>query len=804
MPGTFAYTVATNKIVVTDGTSGAPATFNDMYTADQAGTGTILNVAENGAAAVTLDYQIRPTHSKALIIKCIVTLKTAEADYIFITGTDAWDAAQTESLDVTAGNGTYTTTKRFKTITNLDCSDNAAGGGTVWADGKIAVTQDIWGVVWEIVADAEYKIDCNVDFGDGVTATYFTSKNELVYFADDIDILVTANATLKLGESNGDYSRNGSMWSLHLSSTPKTISNTNGTIILYASFLKFRSNVLVRSYANCTINKSQIDMSYDIFGGDIISWSFRDGNINLESFYICNTGSLAFSVSPISANNIHIHDTKYGLEFDTGNVTVSKLLITDASTEECRGYLTDSIITDPVIIPTLIGMYDSGDSLTVRYTTNIHVADEDGNDLAGVTVACVDKDDTAVFSVVTDANGDIAEQTINYKKWAGTDETLTEYSPHKFTLTYGSETQDIEAITVDHPIVWHLEFPSYTTLGTQVAAIYNKLPTNYIMGSSNVNDQDTVIHTGTVPDDNSTANSINLAASASATNDIYNENLVIIISGTGSGQARLITDYFGGLKAAAIRNSWVITPDHTSVYRIYPFSGILYANTGVCNGGAADSITLRTPAPATADLYNGHTIYISGGTGVGQARLITDYSAGLVATISPNWDITPVVNDSVYIVLPIGIGNVYADVTAIKTVTDVIPNAGALTDIDTGVNNIETAVITNAAGTDIAADIIALQTDVTTIDGKADVIQERTDNLPDDPADQSEVETAITAAQTAIVDEVDANEAKIDIIDTNVDTILTLEGTVVNVYSATGTAKKKITGGMAQGYVEED
>ena len=86
--GTFAYTETTNKIVVTDGTSGAPATFNDMYTADQAGTGTILNVAENGAAAVTLDYPIRPTHSKALQVKCIVAAKTAEADFIYIDGFD--------------------------------------------------------------------------------------------------------------------------------------------------------------------------------------------------------------------------------------------------------------------------------------------------------------------------------------------------------------------------------------------------------------------------------------------------------------------------------------------------------------------------------------------------------------------------------------------------------------------------------------------------------------------------------------------------------------------------------------------
>jgi hypothetical protein len=52
-------------------------------------------------------------------------------------------------------------------------------------------------------------------------------------------------------------------------------------------------------------------------------------------------------------------------------------------------------------------------------------------------------------------------------------------------------------------------------------------------------------------------------------------------------------------------------------------------------------------------------------------------------------------------------------------------------------------------------------------------IREKTDNLPSDPADQSAVEAAITSAQGSIVGEINANEAKIDILDTNVDTIVT-------------------------------
>lgn len=79
---------------------------------------------------------------------------------------------------------------------------------------------------------------------------------------------------------------------------------------------------------------------------------------------------------------------------------------------------------------------------------------------------------------------------------------------------------------------------------------------------------------------------------------------------------------------------------------------------------------------------------------------------------------------------------VSGDVVGVKTVTDALPNSGALSDIDTGVNNIETAIIANAAGADVSADIAVIKTDiqqvsgdlivvsgdVVTIDGKVDVI----------------------------------------------------------------------------------
>lgn len=66
----------------------------------------------------------------------------------------------------------------------------------------------------------------------------------------------------------------------------------------------------------------------------------------------------------------------------------------------------------------------------------------------------------------------------------------------------------------------------------------------------------------------------------------------------------------------------------------------VYANTrdNTAAGGAASSITLDAGASAVNDYYNEHVIIITGGLGVGQVRVITDYDGGSkVATVASAW-----------------------------------------------------------------------------------------------------------------------------------------------------------------------
>jgi hypothetical protein len=59
---------------------------------------------------------------------------------------------------------------------------------------------------------------------------------------------------------------------------------------------------------------------------------------------------------------------------------------------------------------------------------------------------------------------------------------------------------------------------------------------------------------------NATGTLIKLDASASATNDYYNGSLAMLVSGTGAGQSRVITDYDGTSKEATVDTAWATIP----------------------------------------------------------------------------------------------------------------------------------------------------------------------------------------------------------------------------------------------------
>ena len=63
------------------------------------------------------------------------------------------------------------------------------------------------------------------------------------------------------------------------------------------------------------------------------------------------------------------------------------------------------------------------------------------------------------------------------------------------------------------------------------------------------------------------------AASASAVDDYYTGRTLTLTSGTGAGQARVVTDYFGATKTATLYPPLTVLPDSTSRYSIGNYGG---------------------------------------------------------------------------------------------------------------------------------------------------------------------------------------------------------------------------------------
>lgn len=167
---------------------------------------------------------------------------------------------------------------------------------------------------------------------------------------------------------------------------------------------------------------------------------------------------------------------------------------------------------------------------------------------------------------------------------------------------------------------------------------------------------------------------------------------------------------------------------------------------GVITSGTLQSATSSTAVLASAtsladDLVNNSQLEITGGTGAGQQRAVTDWvSSTDTATVSPDWTTTPD-NTSTYELRAM---------SPAPTATGSLPSvnlvsiAGATTDV-------------SALATNVAAILVDTGT---TLDAFIQAIKAKTDNLPSDPADASVVAGLIAAA-----------EAKIDIVDTVVDAI---------------------------------
>lgn len=316
-----------------------------------------------------------------------------------------------------------------------------------------------------------------------------------------------------------------------------------------------------------------------------------------------------------------------------------------------------------------------------------------------------------------------------------------------------------------------------------------------------------IMHSGTAQGGG--AGTITLAAGASAASGSYLGSIIKIYGGTGAGQSRVITGYNGTNKLTLVGRSWAVQPDNTSLYSIFADdTAPVNEDLKVIGVVLADTITTYTgDTPQTGDSFAR-----IGAAGTGLTSRASQTSVDDLPTNAELATALGTADDAVLTAIAalnnlsqanirsaVGLGSANLDTqlgdlptnselaTALGTADDAILAAiAALNNLS--IANIRTAVGLASANLDTQlADLPtnaeltaalgtaddAVLTQLTTLSGYIDTevaaIKAKTDNLPVDPADASDIAASftsiastLTTLATYIDTEVAAIKAKTD------------------------------------------
>lgn len=371
----------------------------------------------------------------------------------------------------------------------------------------------------EHIEDRAYQMHLDLEIGDGSTSTTLLSRDEYVYFDNGAFFAIKNLATVTLGVLTEGEGVSGSFW--HFNNVVVDLimiesGQTTAAFNIYGSKIAKTGTKWIRiDDGDIVFNNSTIDCSVSNAAGFRIVF-FQ--SLTIKDLLFENGQAFRIDHGGPSITNLRTTNTYYGFYTykyaGDYTITVTGIIANNFAisfmyaagfTNPATLHLIDSIgeITTPVIAQ------GAETSVNEKYTCNIKVTDKDGAAIANTaTVACtranvvtesakfykcITAHTSGTFATdlaagkwveITDAtilgaaptwltttdyvsaeaefsvnptSGDIAEQTITYKTWTGTSELETKYI-HEFTFSEaGYETLILENVTVDAPVVWHLE-----------------------------------------------------------------------------------------------------------------------------------------------------------------------------------------------------------------------------------------------------------------------------------------------------------------------------------------------------------
>jgi hypothetical protein len=337
-----------------------------------------------------------------------------------------------------------------------------------------------WGVT-HLQGIAQFKIDAKLVFGDGSTTTTFSATNVQILqtnvaVADDTIIVRIENAaTFTLGSlenATAKTTQYGVSWMVDGQNTWYRLwfqADTGAVLNIYSSLFQY---VNARSDTQGLFIKSASSTNRiwnTMLTGYILG--LRDGaadhyNVYIseadyavvnqggtfQNIFLYKAGLVWWWSSSVTITNLFLRRSFYAYAFDHYS-DMSQYLINpdvDSWTFHWRGYYGS---------PNYAKVYR-------QYTIDLHVIDKANNAIIGATVTLEDKNGNTVFSVTTNATGDIATQTVSRGYYSqATGDTLQEYGPHTLTITKEGYQTYTENFTLSQKTNWTIALQPLTDGG---------------------------------------------------------------------------------------------------------------------------------------------------------------------------------------------------------------------------------------------------------------------------------------------------------------------------------------------------
>jgi hypothetical protein len=436
MPGIFAYDPAAKKVTVTGGTSGSPADFPSWVAADRAGTLTLWTGTPT--TGITLTTQVRPCEKLALPLDFIIAGASdiGAGDTIGITGTDAWGNAQTETL-TTEANGTFTTSKRFATITQVNCNG--------FSTGVLTIRQNQWGTIWD-KGNAQYELNAKLQIGDGATSTYFADVGKSIaikgvltgHWAGKV-FDVKANATFRSGilinEANKVCGYGLSIYYLDPYASQYEFSETTGTTYLYSTLIYTSGNAKVIGIYNGRL--------WNCLAHDQVSFVCKDG-CNTFNLTVINSNVVFRWASNSTEKIISLGNTRAILLQGANSFTVRDFYASGSTNGFQAASHTGTVNLVNCNMDNWTFSSPAYGQVFRQHTFDLRVSDVNDNPISGAGVKIYDKNGNLVADLTTGEDGKITQQTLNYKRYyysGGHQEQ--DYYPYRLVITRaGYETYE--------------------------------------------------------------------------------------------------------------------------------------------------------------------------------------------------------------------------------------------------------------------------------------------------------------------------------------------------------------------------